>query len=259
MSQLLNRFQLAKELEIIINEAQDYLILISPYFKLNAPLKSALEKHSQRKDFFLIIVYGKNEEDRRKSLCDEDLLFFKSFQDVEIRYHKRLHAKIYLNEEKCLITSLNLHDYSLKENIEVGILTKSKPLDVLKGLINSVSKNLVKESLDAQAAEFANYIVEKSTVEFKKAVKREKHLFGLFTTTKESSIVIENSRTGFCIRTKLIIPLNPKHPYSMPAYQSWQVYKRVDYREKYCHVCGKEHPTSMAKPVCLDCYKNSKQ
>ena len=258
MSQLLNRFQLAKELENIINEAEDYLILISPYFKLNALLKSALEKHKPRKDFALIIVYGKNEEDKRKSLCDEDLAFFKSFQDVEIRYHKRLHAKIYLNEEKCLITSLNLHDYSLKENIEVGILTKSKSLDTLKGLINTVSKNLVKESLDAQAAEFAEYIVEKSTIEFKKEVAREKYLFGLFTKTKESSVIVDKPRTGFCIRTKQIIPLNPKYPYSNAAYQSWQVYKRDDYREKYCHYCGKGHPTSMARPVCVDCYQNLK-
>ncbi len=255
MAQLLNRFQLARELELLITEAEDFLVLISPYFKLNKTLINALNKHKDNKDFALVIVYGKNEEDKRKSLCDEDLAFFKTFPNVEIRYHKRLHAKIYLNEHKCLITSLNLHDYSLKENIEVGILTKSRPLDILRGFARSLSKSIVSDSLDSQASEFAEYIVEKSTLEFQKEVKIEKRFFGLFSKVGESEVLLEKSRTGFCIRTRQVIPLNPKHPYSSTAYKSWQVYNNAAYKEKYCHSCGKDHPSSMARPDCPDCYK----
>jgi phosphatidylserine/phosphatidylglycerophosphate/cardiolipin synthase-like enzyme len=178
MPKLLNRFELAKELQTIIENTSEYLILISPYFKLNEELKKALSKLKLNTNLELIVVYGKNEEDKRKSLSDEDMTFFKSFSNIEIRYHKRLHAKIYTNEDKCLITSLNLHDYSLKENIEVGILTKSKRLDSFINLANAVSKNLLPESLDIQAFEFAQYIIEKSTIEYKKEIKKEKYLFG---------------------------------------------------------------------------------
>src|ERR1700679_3590852 len=105
MPKLLNRFELAKELQTIIENTSEYLILISPYFKLNEELKRALSKLKLNTNLELIIVYGKNEEDKRKSLSDEDIAFFKSFSNIEIRYHKRLHAKIYTNEDKCLITS----------------------------------------------------------------------------------------------------------------------------------------------------------
>jgi hypothetical protein len=255
MAQLFNRFQLANELSLLITEAKEFLILISPYFKLNQVLINALNSHKQKKNFELVIVYGKNEEDKRKSLCDDDLDFFKTFPNVEIRYHKRLHAKIYLNEKKCLITSLNLHDYSLNENIEVGILTKSRTLDGLRDFARSVSKGLVSNSLDMQAASFAEYIVEKSTIEFQKKVTVKKHYFGLFKKTGESEIILEKSRTGFCIRTGDVIPLNPKHPYCATAFKSWQVYNNAIYKEKFCHSCGKDYPTSMAKPDCPECYR----
>lgn len=239
MSRLLNRFQIAEELPNIITQANDYLILISPYFKLNSLLLQALNTHILRKDLQLCVVYGKNEEDKRRSLCDDDLRYFKSFQNVEVRYHKRLHAKIYLNEEKCLITSMNLHDYSLNENIEVGVLTSSK-----KWL----------DSLDKEAFNFAWYIVEKSTLEFKKETKTRKSFFGLFKSEGEPEILIEKSRTGFCIRTGVSIPHNLRHPYCTAAYNSWNVYGNYHYKEKHCHTCGAAFQTSMAKPECLTCY-----
>lgn len=192
MAQLLNRFQVANELELLISKAKDYLILISPYIKLNQELIKALNTHKQNKKFVLIIVYGKNEDDKRKSLSDNDMEFFKTFPNVEIRYNNRLHAKIYLNEKKCLITSLNLHDFSLKENIEVGILTKSRTLDILREFARSVSvsKNLIADSMDRQTADFAEEILEKSPKEFEKKVIMERRFWGLFKKTGESEIIL---------------------------------------------------------------------
>lgn len=259
MPRLLNRFELAAELNRLINDAEDFLTLISPYFKLNTELKTILSRHKANKDFLLIVVYGKNEEDKRKSLSDEDLAFFKEFQNVEIRYHKRLHAKMYLNEEKCLITSLNLHDYSLKENIEVGILTKTRLMDDLVNLVNTISKNLMQESLDTKAAEFAEYIVGKSTLEFEKKVKQKSHFFGLINTNDSAEVLLDKSRTGFCIRTKQVIPRNTKIPLSKEAYRSWEKHANKSFKENYCHYCGKEYATSMAKPICIDCYNSSKR
>ena len=258
MPKLLNRFEVARELQTIILETEYYLILISPYFKLNDQLRIDLSTLKNKKDFELIVVYGKNEEDKRKSLSDEDMDFFKSFNNVEIRYHKRLHAKIYVNEEKCLMTSLNLHDYSLRENIEFGVLTKTKGIasKMLSGLANFVVKGAIPDSLDQEAYDFAEYIIEKSTLEFDKQQKVKKNFFGLFESkTGEGEVIMEKSRTGFCIRTKQIIPINIKFPYSRLAYESWVKYKKEDFKEKYCHGCGKEHSATMQRPFCIDCFK----
>ncbi len=254
MPKFLNRFKLTEELCILVNEAEEILILISPYFKLNPDLRFLMSQHKKKENFQLIIVYGKNEEDKRKSLSDDDLQFFQSFPNVQIRYHKRLHAKMYANDDKCLMTSMNLHDYSMNENIEFGILTKFKTLDILTGIASAFT-NKIDDSLDAQAMEFVYYIIDKSTLEFEKAVKKEKRFFGLISKTVGTEITVNKSRTGYCIRTKESIPLNIQAPYCNNAYQVWAKYENPNFTESYCHGCGKRHPSSMAYPLCKECYK----
>jgi hypothetical protein len=244
MAKFLNRFELTDELHRIIEGAKEYLILISPYIKLTDSIKRSLSKHKSDSKFELIVIYGKNEVDKSRSLNDFDMDFFKSFSNVKIAYHKRLHAKMYVNEFNCLLTSMNLHEYSMKENIEFGILTHPKLIDRVRG------------SLDRDTTDFAEYIIEKSTIEFEKKVKKEKSFFGLFTKYGDSEIKIEKSRYGYCIRTGIQIPFNPSQPYSGDAFHSWNQYKNPDYKEKYCHQCGEDYSTSMRMPVCNNCYNN---
>lgn len=39
---------------------------------------------------------------------------------IEFKYIENLHSKIYISEEKAIVTSLNLYDYSFENNIECG-------------------------------------------------------------------------------------------------------------------------------------------
>lgn len=238
----------------MLRESEHYLFLISPYFKLNQAIKAELSKHQQNKKFELIVIYGKNEDDKTKSLSDADMDFFKSFQNVTIGYHKRLHAKIYANECNCLLTSMNLHDFSMRENIEFGILTKSKPVDALLSLGKSLNLNFLPGSLDNEAFDFCEYVIEKSVIEFKKEVSKEKSFFGLFSKDGSAKIEIEQSRHGFCIRTGTKIAYNLERPYSAEAFQSWNQYKNPEYPEKFCHKCGTKNRTSMSKPIYLECW-----
>ena len=61
--------------------------------------------------------------------------------------------------------------------------------------------------------------------------------------------------TGFCLRCGNEIPCALKRPYCNTHYRSWARYKNEDYEEKHCHTCGAEHSSSMAKPMCLSCYR----
>ena len=110
MTKFLNRFASADALKTIILKAERQLILISPYIKLNQDLKNALSIHLNKPELEITVVYGKNEEDNRKSISDEDYNFFQTFSNISIRYHKRLHAKMYANDYQCLTTSMNLHN-----------------------------------------------------------------------------------------------------------------------------------------------------
>ena len=59
---------------------------------------------------------------------------------------------------------------------------------------------------------------------------------------------------GFCIRCKAALSADPEQPYCQRCYRSWNRYKNETYEEKYCHMCGNEHTTTLLKPLCVACY-----
>ena len=115
--------QLIAALNSLIKTAKHKLLLISPYIDLDERIVDALKEKITRHDFELKILFGKNENNYAKSMKKDSMEFFKQFPNVEIRYSERLHAKFYQNDYEYICTSLNLYDYSLANNIEVGIKT----------------------------------------------------------------------------------------------------------------------------------------
>ena len=62
------------------------------------------------------IVYGKND------LHPEEINWLKNLTFIRTSFCKNLHAKCYLNENECIITSLNLYEFSQVNNNEMGVL-----------------------------------------------------------------------------------------------------------------------------------------
>jgi hypothetical protein len=122
-------------------------------------------------------------------------------------------------------------------------------------LVNLVVPKTFSDPLDTQAMDFVDYIVSRSTIEFEKTAKKTTSAFGLFTSYDTSKVTTEKYRIGYCIRTREAIPFNIQKPYSTSAYNSWSKYNNPHYTEKYCHQCGQENRSTMAKPVCYNCFK----
>tara|TARA_R100001143_G_scaffold4976_2_gene7992 strand:+ start:2698 stop:3534 length:837 start_codon:yes stop_codon:yes gene_type:complete len=101
-------------LEEMIKTAKDRLILISPFLRLNERIKELLEDKDRLK-IDVRIVYGKSE------LQPEEVNWLKGLSYIRTSFCKNLHAKCYLNEESCIITSLNLYEFSQVNNNEMGI------------------------------------------------------------------------------------------------------------------------------------------
>lgn len=114
--------QLIAALEKLIRDAKHELFLISPYIDLDNRIKDALREKINLKDFELKVLFGKNGQNHLKSINAESLVFLKQFPNIEIRHNERLHAKFYINDHHYLMTSLNLYNYSLANNIEIGLL-----------------------------------------------------------------------------------------------------------------------------------------
>jgi len=101
-------------LEELIKSANDRLILISPFLKLNDRIKELLEDKNRLK-IDVRIIYGKNE------LQNDEITWLSKLTFVRTSFCKNLHAKCYLNEESCIITSLNLYEFSQINNNEMGV------------------------------------------------------------------------------------------------------------------------------------------
>ena len=63
----------------------------------------------------------------------EEVNWLKGLTYIRTSFCKNLHAKCYLNEELCIITSLNLYEFSQVNNNEMGVLVeRSTDADLYK-------------------------------------------------------------------------------------------------------------------------------
>lgn len=115
MAKFLNTSGTNYHLEELIKTARDRLILISPFLKLNDRIKELLADKDRLK-IDVRIIYGKSE------LAPAEIEWLKGLAYVRTSFCKNLHAKCYLNEEVCIVTSLNLYEFSMVNNNEMGIL-----------------------------------------------------------------------------------------------------------------------------------------
>lgn len=126
MAKFLNTSATNYFLEELIKDAKDRLILISPFLKLNDRIKELLADKNRLK-IDVRIVYGKSE------LQPEEINWLKELTYIRTSFCKNLHAKCYMNEELCIITSLNLYEFSQINNNEMGVLLRrSEDIDLYK-------------------------------------------------------------------------------------------------------------------------------
>jgi phosphatidylserine/phosphatidylglycerophosphate/cardiolipin synthase-like enzyme len=62
------------------------------------------------------IVYGKSE------LQPQEIEWLRGLTYIRTSFCKNLHAKCYMNENMCIVTSLNLYEFSQVNNNEMGVL-----------------------------------------------------------------------------------------------------------------------------------------
>lgn len=115
MARFLNTSATNYFLEELIKNAKERLVLISPFLKLNDRIKELLIDKDRLK-IDVRIVYGKSE------LQPEEIRWLNELAYVRTSFCKNLHAKCYLNEELCIIGSLNLYEFSQVNNNEMGVL-----------------------------------------------------------------------------------------------------------------------------------------
>lgn len=232
MAKFLDTTGVSYHLQQIINQAQDTLILISPYLKVNERLRQSLDDKDRMK-IDIRVIYGKNE------LQPDQINWLRSLKFVRTSFCENLHAKCYLNEREAIVTSMNLYEFSQVNNQEMGVYIAKADDPQLYDDIYNEARRLIRISEEIRVS------VEKVIDPSDKLPDKE----------KKSA----NSEKGFCIRCKKEIVSNPSAPYCGECYKVWKKYENPAYQEKYCHNCGKENTSTLNKPVCYNCYKQNKE
>ena len=126
MAKFLTTSATTYHLEELIKNATEKVVLISPFLKLNDRVKELLEDKNRLK-IDIRIVYGKSE------LQPTEINWLKELSFVRTSFCKNLHAKCYMSEEACIITSLNLYEFSQVNNNEMGVLiTRTDDADMYR-------------------------------------------------------------------------------------------------------------------------------
>ncbi|NLA25049.1 MAG: hypothetical protein GX879_08800 [Bacteroidales bacterium] len=230
MAEFLTTNGTSYNIETIIIEAKSKLILVSPYLQISKTLYERL-KDASNKNIAIKIIYGKDElkPNERNSLA--------KLKNIELYFFENLHAKCYFNETKMVITSMNMYEFSEKNNREMGVL---------------IDRNTDKELFEKAVAETLSIIQSSKQVQLHKTdiktISNNTQHTNNYITQFEKAII------GHCIRCENYIDYNPTKPYCSECFFIWVQYENPDYQENVCHKCGEYEITSMSKPLCYNCY-----
>lgn len=234
MAKFLNTRKAVAAIEDLIKDAEEKLILISPYLKLSKDFKELLTFRNS-KNKITTVIFGKQE------LKPDEMKFLESLRFVILKFHEDLHAKCYVNDRQMIITSLNLYEFSMANNKEMGVL------------IDLDDEN--DKSLYEDAFKEIDYIDNTSqNFEFSVTNRTESKS----SKNKSNGTHKPVDREGHCIRCDKTIKLNPLVPYCKDCYNIWKKYEDEAYQENHCHICGKDETTTISKPTCYSCYKKNK-
>jgi hypothetical protein len=109
--------RLAHALEQLIKESDKKLTLISKYINLDRRIIEALQQKKDLPNFELNIIFGSYD---KKDLSQDSFDFLKEFPNIDIRCNEDLETNFYQNETTCILTAMNLHDFSPPTKIEAG-------------------------------------------------------------------------------------------------------------------------------------------
>lgn len=229
MAKFLTTYGTSHQIENIIRNAKQKLVLVSPYLQLSKTFFERLQD-ANRQHVEIKIIYGKDDlkPNERNSLAE--------LSRLQLFYFENLHAKCYFNESEMVITSMNMYEFSEKNNREMGVfITRSDDPQLFDDAIKETHSIVQSSELISLA---------KTTRRFYADAKQKKD-------SKEAS----KPKRGYCIRCEERIAYSIDKPYCYDCFVVWSQFENPHYQESVCHGCGEFEKTSMEKPVCYGCYQ----
>lgn len=220
--------EIAPQVIDIVKNARREVIIISAYLKLWQNAKRALELAAKRGVQVTVILRSKDGVPENP----EDIPWLLN-NGIQVRAVDSLHAKIYLNETQVFVTSMNLHEASMKGSLEIGLAVQ-----------NEAARQQIRNYIADVVMPLANPVSTLQTEPKQLPVHRPGQAH------PQSQAVMAT-----CIRCGRPVPPDPSKPLCDDCYDVWADYGDEDYPEKFCLVCGKSAEVTYSKPLCRECFR----
>jgi hypothetical protein len=115
MSHFLNREKFNFWIPKLITKAEEEVLLIVPYIQTSNTILKALQK-ANNANKRIVIVYRENK------LNDAEKAKLFALENLDLLHHPNIHCKCYYNGDLLIIGSMNLYEYSEKNNREMGAI-----------------------------------------------------------------------------------------------------------------------------------------
>jgi len=224
LARFLTTSGISYEMENLLKDVKRKIYLVSPYLKFSQTFYERL-KDIDKRAIYIYLVFGKNDLQKDQ----EEML--STIKNLNLYYSNNLHAKCYYNESNMIIGSMNLYEFSEKNNREMALLINiendreafMKATEEVDSIINASERIVLKRRQERNS-----YIVRE---------------------------VSQKQSKGYCIRCGEPKQINPSEPYCRECYSIWAEYGNRFYIENRCHICGEDAETTIDKPLCYSCYK----
>jgi hypothetical protein len=253
MVEILNSDSINYEITEICDGSRRHLVIISPFLKVNEKLKKVIES-AVRRGVKFTIIYGKRELDKKT------LDWLKGLPYCNIGFLDNLHAKVVLNEEAAVMSSMNLYEYSQVNNHELGILAWMKDgKDEFKDILFNCIR-----MINVSTKQYGKWDIEDIDKPLQGRIRKETFFIPVtevigFDDKEETLIQSKETIICHCIRCGRSIPSYHDYVYCGRCLESWKQYGNTKYVEKggHCYICGKTAQVSAEKPACQDCFRSN--
>lgn len=226
MAKFLTTASTTSALEDIINKAQHNLVFISPYIKIPNNIYQNLIT-ADSKGIKTTLIYGKKidiDQVTKKQL--------NSLSHISVYFLENLHAKCYFNEESMIITSMNLYDFSEKNNREMGILLTRKDdtdiymqaFDEYKRLLNiaqlskPTKEYIPSVSVQSQSSKLTKNYVPSGSMQTQISSVKKLKVRSTGGILSRSLTELFGGKKGYCIRCRARTDYDLNKPFCTECY-----------------------------------------
>lgn len=224
MAKFIKNKGLVSKIEDLIQESKEFLIIVCPYYRI--PINQLQDLYDAgNRGVKIFLIYSKAE------LKPFEVNKLRLIKNLNVRYIENLHAKCYVNDTEAIISTMNLHEFSMEHNIEMGVLFGKKHDKDNYSKVEAEIQRIYRRSVPQSVDQLEEGIIP----------RLYNQLNPLIATTKALGYVEKKwsgRHYGYCIRTGQKVDFNIAKPLSSEAYREWAKYGNEDYPENYCHLTG---------------------